>query len=147
VVASLVLPAAHPASSQTVGPLPLADLSQLPRDASMLYDIGRVDSAGRIAGNDIINALHWEPGSRLDVILTPRIIVIRAAPDGLYFVPRRPRIIIPSHARRPHGIKPGDHVLIAAAPEYDLMIVYPLSSLDEMISRYHSAESEAETPQ
>jgi hypothetical protein len=147
VVASLVLPAAHPASSQTVGPLPLADLSQLPRDASMLYDIGRVDSGGRIASNDIINALHWEPGSRLDVILTPRIIVIRAAPDGLYFVPRRPRIIIPSHARRPHGIKPGDHVLIAAAPEYDLMIVYPLSSLDEMISRYHSAESEAETPQ
>jgi len=146
VVTSLVLPAAHPASSQTVGPLPLADLSRLPRDASMLYDVGRVDSAGRIASNDIINALHWEPGSRLDVILTPRIIVIRAAPDGLYFVPRRPRIIIPSHARRPHGIKPGDHVLIAAAPEYDLMIVYPLSSLDEMISRYHSAESEAETP-
>ena len=113
----------------------------------MLYDIGRVDSAGRVASNDIINALHWQPGSRLDVILTPRIIVIRAAPDGLFFVPRRPRIIIPSHARRPHGIKPGDHVLIAAAPEYDLVIVYPLSSLDEMISRYHSAESEAETPQ
>jgi hypothetical protein len=37
-------------------------------------------------------------------------------------------------------------VLIAAAPDYGLMIVYPLSALDEMISRYHS-ESEAGIPQ
>lgn len=147
VVASLVLPAAHPASSQPVGSLPLPDLSRLPRDASMLYDIGHVDGSGRVASNGIIKALRWQPGSRLDVILTPRIIVIRAAPGGPFFVPRRPRIIIPSHARRSHGIKLGDHVLIAAAPDYDLVIVYPLLALDEMISRYHAAESEAETPQ
>lgn len=112
----------------------------------MLYDIGHVDGAGRVASNDIINALHWQPG-RLDVNLTPRIIVIRAVPGGPFSVPRRPRIIIPSHARRSHGIKLGDHVLIAAALDYDLVIVYPLSALDEMISRYHAAESKAETPQ
>jgi hypothetical protein len=69
-----------------------------------------------------------------------------AAPDGLFSVPRRPCIIIPAHARRPHGIKPGDQVLIAAAPDYGLVLVYPLSALDEMISRYHSAQCEAESP-
>jgi hypothetical protein len=147
VVASLVLPAARPASSQLASPLPLTGLHQLPRDASMLYDIGRLDGSGRVASNDIINALHWRPGSKLDVILTPRTIVIRAAPDGLFSVPRRPCIIIPSHVRQPHDIKPGDHVLIAAAPAYGLVIVYPLSALDEMISRYHSAHRETETPQ
>jgi hypothetical protein len=139
VVASLVLPAAHPASPQPVSPLPLTGLHRLPRDATMLYDIGRVDGSGRVASNDIINALHWRPGSKLDAILTPRTIVIRAASDGLFSVPQRPCIIIPSHVRRPHGIKPGDHVLIAAAPDYGLVIVYPLSALDEMISHYHSA--------
>jgi hypothetical protein len=36
-------------------------------------------------------------------------------------------------------------VLIAAAPDYDLVIVCPLSALDEMISHYHPAETEAET--
>ncbi len=113
----------------------------------MLYDIGQVDGAGRVGRNDIVNALHWQPGSRLDVTLTPRAIVIRAAPGGLFSVPRRPRIIIPSHARRRHGIRPAEHVLIAAAPDYGLMIVYPLSALDEMISRHHSPESEAEAPQ
>jgi bifunctional DNA-binding transcriptional regulator/antitoxin component of YhaV-PrlF toxin-antitoxin module len=147
VVASLTLPAARPASSQPVSPLPLTGLHRLPRDASMLYDIGRVDGSGRVASNDIINALDWRPGSKLEVILTPRTIVIRAAPDGLFSVPPRPCLIIPSHVRRPHGIKPRDHVLIAAAPDYGLVIVYPLSALDEMISRYHSAEGEAEYPQ
>jgi hypothetical protein len=133
-------------TAQPVSPLPLDGLHQLPRDNSMLYDIGRVDNSGRIAGNDIINALCWRPGSTLDVILTPRTIVIRTTPDGQLRVPQRPCIVIPSHARRPHDINPGDHVLIAAAPAHGLVIVYPLSALDEMISRYHSAHHEDEQP-
>ena len=84
VIASLALPAARPAPSQPASPLPLTGLHQLPRDASMLYDIGRVDGSGRVASNDIINALRWQPGSKLDVILTPRTIVIRAAPGGQF---------------------------------------------------------------
>jgi len=147
VIASLALPAARSAPSQPASPLPPFGLHQLPRDASMLYDIGRVDGSGRVSSNDIVNALHWRPGSRLDVILTPRTIVISTAPGGQFRVPQRPCIIIPSHARRPHDISPGDHVLIAAAPDHGLVIVYPLSALDEMISRYHSAHREAEEPQ
>jgi hypothetical protein len=49
VIASLALPAARPAASQPVSPLPLTGFHQLPRDASMLYDIGRVDASGRVA--------------------------------------------------------------------------------------------------
>ncbi len=147
VVASLVLPAARTETAQPVSPLPMTGLHQLPRDASMLYDIGRVDDSGRVASNDIISALHWRPGSKLDIILTPRTIVIRAAPGGLFCVPQRPRIIIPFHVRRAHDIQLGDHVLIAAAPDHGLVIVYPLSALDEMISRYHLAHREAEEPQ
>ena len=146
VIASLALPAARPAPSQPASPLPLAGLPQLPRDASVLYDIGRVDGSGRVASNDIIDALHWQPGSKLDVILTPRTIVIRAASGGQFRVPQRPRIVIPAHVRRPHGINRGDHVLLAAAPDHGLVIVYPLSALDEMISRYHSAHRENEGP-
>ena len=147
VIASLALPAARSVPSQPAIPLPLSGLHQLPRDASMLYDIGRVDDSGRVASNEIINALQWRPGSKLEVILTPRTIVIRTAPGGLFSVPLRPRIIIPSHVRRAHDIEPGDNVLIAAAPDHGLVIVYPPSALDEMISRYHSAHREAEYPQ
>jgi len=144
VVTALALPAARAGTAQPVSPLPLGGLHQLPRDASMLYDIRRVDRSGRVVSGDIIDALRWQPGSTLDVIVTRRTIVIRTAPGGRLRVPPRPCIIIPSHARRPHGISPGDHVLIAAAPEFGLVIVYPLSALDEMISRYHSAHREDE---
>lgn len=147
IVTALALPAARAETAQPVSPLPPGGLHPLPRDASMLYDIGRVDDSGRVASNDIINALRWQPGSRLDVIVTPRTIVIRAAPGGQFRVPQRPRIIIPAHVRRAHGIKLGDYVLIAAAPDHGLVIVYPLSALDEMITRYHSAHPEDEGPQ
>jgi bifunctional DNA-binding transcriptional regulator/antitoxin component of YhaV-PrlF toxin-antitoxin module len=109
----------------------------------MLYDIGRLDASGRVASSDIIGALGWRPGSRLDVVVTSLAIVIRAAPDGRYSVPQRPCIIIPVSARRPHAIKPRDHVLIAAAPDYGLVIVHPLAALDAMLSSYHSAQREA----
>jgi len=147
IVGALTLPAVRPEATQPVSPLPLGGLHQLPRDASMLYDIRRVDRSGRVASSDIVDALRWRPGSTLDVIVTPRMIVIRAAPGGRLRVPPRPCIVIPSHARRPHGISPGDHVLIAAAPGFGLVIVYPLSALDEMISRYHAAHREDEGPQ
>jgi hypothetical protein len=147
VVTALALPAARAETARPASPLPLGGLHQLPRDASMLYGIRRVDRSGRVASGDIVDALHWRPGSALDVIVTPRTIVIRTAPGGRLRVPPRPCIIIPSHARRPHGISPGDHVLIAAAPEFGLVIVYPLSALDEMISRYHLAHREDEEPQ
>ena len=62
VVASLPLPPARPAPSQPASPLPQTGLRRLPRDASLLYDIGRVDGSGRIASNDIVRALNWSSG-------------------------------------------------------------------------------------
>jgi bifunctional DNA-binding transcriptional regulator/antitoxin component of YhaV-PrlF toxin-antitoxin module len=111
----------------------------------MLYGIGSVDSSGRVAHGDIVEALRWRPGDKLEMIFSHGTIVIRVSPDGFYSVPRRPRIIIPAIARRRCAIRPGDHVLLAAAPDYGIVIVYPLPVLDEMIARYHSASSAAES--
>jgi hypothetical protein len=144
VVAALALPASIPAPSQPLRPPPLTSLHQLPHDTSMLYGIGRVDTSGRVANGDIVEALRWRSGDKLEMIFSQGAIVIRASPDGLFPVPRRPRIIIPATARRRCAIRPGDHVLLAAAPDYGIVIVYPLPVVDEMITRYHSASSAAE---
>jgi hypothetical protein len=137
VMTALALPASP--SSLPARPPPLPGLHRLPRDTSMLYDIGQVDASGRIASRDIVAALRWQPRDRLELILTAGAIVLRASPDGLLSVPQRHRIIIPATARQRHAIRPGDHVLLAAAPEYGTVIVYPLPALDEMIASYHSA--------
>jgi hypothetical protein len=136
VVTALALPASPP--PLPTRPPPLTGLHRLPRDTSMLYDIGQVDASGRVASRDIVAALRWQPRDRLELILTPGAIVLRASSDGLFCVPQRPCIIIPARARRRHAIRPGDHVLLAAAPDYGTVIVYPLAALDEMIARYHS---------
>jgi AbrB family looped-hinge helix DNA binding protein len=109
----------------------------------MVYDIGRVDTSGRVLSGDLVEALRWQAGDKLEVVLTQGAIVIRVSPDGPFSVSRRPRIIIPAEARRRHGIRPGDHVLLAGAPDYGVVIVYPLSALDDMIAGYHSAHSAA----
>jgi hypothetical protein len=140
VVAALALPASPPAFSLPLPP-PLASLHRLPHDASMLYGVGRVDTSGRVANALIVEALRWRPGDKLAMILSQGTIVIRASPDGLFSVPRRSRIIIPARVRRRCAIRPGDHVLLAAAPDYNIVIVYPLPVVDEMIARYYSAPS------
>jgi bifunctional DNA-binding transcriptional regulator/antitoxin component of YhaV-PrlF toxin-antitoxin module len=141
VVAALGLPALRSASPQPIRPLPLFGLHQLPRDGSLLYDIARVDVSGRVENRAIIKALGWQPGDRLETILAQGAIIIRASRDGLTSVEQRPRIIVLATARRRHGIKPGDQVLIAASPEHGLVIIYPLTALDEMIAGYHSTHT------
>lgn len=104
----------------------------------MLYDISRIDASGRVTSLNIITALGWRPHDGLELILREGAIILRASPTGLLCVQRCLRIVIPAAARRRHAIRPGDYVLLAAAPEYDTVIVYPPSALDDMIAHYHS---------
>jgi hypothetical protein len=138
IVAALALPSS-PVSAEAFRPLPLTSLYQLSRDTTMLYDVSRVDESGRISNRDIIRALGWQPGETLDIIPALGGIVILSSPDGVLTVPARPFIIIPAAARRLHNIETGDHVLLAAAPEYRLVIIHTRQAINDMLARYHSA--------
>jgi bifunctional DNA-binding transcriptional regulator/antitoxin component of YhaV-PrlF toxin-antitoxin module len=139
IVAALALPALSPAASQPARPLPLIDLRHLSRDTTMMYGVGRVDASGRVANRDIVSALGWQPGDKVEVVAALSAIVILASPDGLFSVPRKPNIVIPAAARRQHDIGAGDHVLLAAAPEYGIVIVHTRQAMNDMLARYHSA--------
>ena len=138
IVAALALPP-PPASAEPLRPLPLIGLHQLSRDTTMLYGVGPVDASGRVKNSDIVRALGWQPGDKLEVISGLGGIVIFSSPDGLFTVPVKPCIVIPAAARRIHDIQPGDHVLLAAAPEYSVVIVHTRQAVNEMLARYHSA--------
>ena len=138
IVAALALPVS-PASAEPLRPLPLFDLRQLSRDTTMLYGVGPVDASGRVKNSDIVRALGWRPGDKLEVIPSLGGIVIISSPGGLFTVPVKPCIVIPAAARRIHDIQPGDHVLLAAAPEYGVVIVHTRQAVNDMLARYHSA--------
>lgn len=120
-------------------PLPAPDLHRLPRDASLVYDIGSVDASGRVVSQPVAPAVGWQPGDRLEVITVAGAIVFRASPDGPAAVPNRAGICLPAKVRHRHGIEPGDRVLLAAACEHAIVIVYPASAIDEMTAAYHAA--------
>jgi len=138
IVAALGLPDLSEAPSEPFRPLPLLDLHRLSRDTTVLYDVGRVDASGRVTNTDLVRALGWQAGDKLEVVTALGGIVILASPDGLFSVPHKPRIVIPAAARRLHGISPGDHVLLAAAPEFGIVIIHTRQAMNEMLARYHS---------
>ena len=142
IVAALALPPS-PAPAEPLRPLPLTSLHQLSRDTTMLYDVGQVDESGRVSNRDIIRALGWQPGDKLDVIPALGGIVILASPDGLYTMPAKPCIFIPTAARRIYNIETGDHVLLAAAPDYGVVIIHTRQAINDMLARYHSASPPA----
>ena len=111
---------------------------RLSRDASMLYGVGHVDASGRVASREIVEALAWRPGDRLEIVMARGAITIFASPEGLYSVPRKPCVVIPVAIRRRYGIKAGDHVFLAAAPEYAIVLVYPRQTVNDMLAQYHS---------
>jgi hypothetical protein len=109
IVAALSLPLS-PAPAEPLRPLPLIGLHQLSRDTTMLYGVGRVDASGRVSNREIVRALGWQPGDKLEVIPALGGIVILSSPDGLLSVPLKPYIVIPAAARLLHNIEAGDHV-------------------------------------
>ena len=139
IVAALALPLSPASAEEPFRPLPLVSLHQISRDTTMLYDVGRVDTSGRVSNRDIVRALGWRPGDKLEVIATLSAIVIFSSPNGLLSVPLKPYIVIPTAARRLHNIEPGDHILLAAAPEYGIVIVHTRQAMNDMLARYHSS--------
>jgi len=99
IVAALGLPDLSEAPSEPIRPLPLIDLYRLSRDTTVLYSVGRVDASGRVKSIDIVRALGWQAGDKLEVATALGGIVIIASPDGLFSMPHQPCIVIPAAAR------------------------------------------------
>jgi hypothetical protein len=142
IIAALTLPGLS--AAETPRSLPLPSLHRLPRDASMVYDVGSVDASGRVASQPVIATAGWQPGDRLDLIPATGAIVFRASPDGLWSVPPKGGVCLPAQARHRYRVTPGDRVLLAAARGHSLVIVYPASAIDEMITSYHAARTGGE---
>jgi hypothetical protein len=146
IIKALALPALSRAS-EPPRPMPLSHLPRLPRETSMLYTIGRVDRSGRVKNRGITDAVRWQPGDRLAMTLTPSAVVFCPAPDGVLRVPPRPCIALPVTARRLLSIAPGDELLLAAAPEYRIVITHTMQTMEDMLVSFYAQIAADEFPQ
>jgi bifunctional DNA-binding transcriptional regulator/antitoxin component of YhaV-PrlF toxin-antitoxin module len=145
IIKALALPTASRAPAAP-RPIPLSRLPRLPRETSMMYGIARVDPSGRVTSRGITDALRWRPGDRLAMTLTPSAVVLCPSPDGLLRVPRRPCIAIPVTARRLLSITPGDELLLAAAPEYRIVIAHTMQAMEDMLASFYAQIAADELP-
>jgi hypothetical protein len=146
IIEALALPTASRAPVAP-RPLPLSRLPRLPRETSMMYGIARVDPSGRVTSRGITGAVRWRPGDRLAMTLTPSAVVLCPSPGGLLRVPRRPCIAIPVTARRLLSITPGDELLLAAAPEYRIVITHTMQAMEDMLVSFYAQIAADELPQ
>ncbi|GAA4855413.1 hypothetical protein GCM10025787_44300 [Saccharopolyspora rosea] len=110
----------------------------------MLYRIAAVDERGRIAEGRIVGARGWSPGQRLRLEpLSNTTVAVLADPGGLFTLTRRGHVPLPIAVRRWCGLQPGDRVLLAAAPEKQLLVVHTMAALDAMVAAFHAQDGDA----
>jgi hypothetical protein len=123
------------------GRLPLVELPPLPQSSSLRYGMGKIDSDGRVSNSSIITALGWSEGDRLHMALLGQSVVVHREPTGAFRLGRKPYLVLPVTVRRRSGLGPGQQVLLAADPNYDMLVVHPQAALDAMITAYHASLS------
>jgi hypothetical protein len=131
-------PGRHPSSHRrgVRGPLPVVPLVAL-RTRSTVYGMAAVDDRGRLADHVVVQALGWRAGTRLDVRIVDRLIVVAASVAGVCGVTVRGHVRLPVAVWRGCGIDPGDRVLLAAEPADGLLVVCPVAALDAMLTWLH----------
>lgn len=124
-------------TEENVQALPLAEQA-LPRDGSMHYRIASVDHRGRMAESSLMRVLGWMPADRVEVATTSGVVVFRRNRYGTFQLTRRGHVQLPLSVRRWRGVRPGDRVLLAAAPELGALIVHTMAVLDGMVLAYYA---------
>lgn len=120
-------------------PLPLAELTALPRGGALRYGMGRVDSSGRVLDRSLVQALGWCQGDRLHLTLVAGSVVVHRHPAGVFTLTSQRYLVLPAPVRRRCGLATGERVLLAADPQHGILVVHPLSALDTMITAYHAS--------
>ena len=137
VVTALLPPPVVPAHG-TQAPLPVARLLASAQGGSLVYAMGRVDASGAVAATQVLDALDWRVGDRIDIRTAGAVIIVRRDLQGLHALPKRRIILMPAVARHSCGIEVGANVLLAAAPTHATLIVHSQSALDRMLALYYS---------
>jgi hypothetical protein len=138
-IAPLIPPRARPGAREHAKPtparrLPMAAAPQVPAlPGDIVYGTGRMDESGRVGDRGMIGVLGWQPGDRLTLTAAAGVMVARRDPGGMVTMPAKPYLVIPAALRRRCGLRPGDHVLLAASPVQDTLTAYSFAVVDQAL--------------
>ncbi|MGW5569622.1 hypothetical protein ACWEVD_00355 [Nocardia thailandica] len=109
----------------------------LPREADrgLIYGTSVVGEAGRVTARAILDALSWQPGTRLSLSCPEdRVILLRRDDAGSTAVTTGGYLRVPVRARRRVGLAYGDTVLVLADRRRDALLIHPPPALDALLA-------------
>lgn len=137
-------PAPHPGEAGALtrrGRPPLAELPPQ-REGRWVYGLASMDARGRLADQQVLHALGWGPGERLDIRTRHDVLIVRARPDGVFSITNQGHLRLPAPVRRWIGLTAGQRVFLAADPSTRRLILHSPAALDRMIAQSHAHLSE-----
>lgn len=131
-----------PIIRQRPAPAPMALLpaSAAPTDvdqATVVLATARVDGSGRVTVRNVLKALNWAPGRRVDISVRHGALVIASVRAGRHTIGERGEIGLPAAARQLCGIAPGSSVLLAALTPRGLLVIHPGITVARLLHDLH----------
>lgn len=122
-------------------PPPLATLPTTARAkgaGDVSFDVARLDSSGRLSSRELIRALGWPAGQRLNVAVVDGRILVTPSTTGRHAVTARGEVSVPAQARALSGIGLDERVLMTADLTGGLLMVHPAMSVARLLSGLHA---------
>lgn len=82
--------------------------------------------------------LGWLPGTRVELREDRGLVMVTAAADGAVRVSGHGHLRLPVSLRQDCGLAAGDRVPLVADPSDELLVLYPPSVLDTMLSGFRA---------
>ncbi|MBF6161729.1 AbrB/MazE/SpoVT family DNA-binding domain-containing protein [Nocardia cyriacigeorgica] len=92
-----------------------------------------LDRRGRVSNADIPRVLGWSPSTSLTIVERESVIVVRA-PGQVRLIHECGYLYLPSRHRKAAGIRAGHRVLLAADLANRILLVYPPTALDRLLT-------------
>lgn len=99
-----------------------------------MYGLASVDASGRVGDRTVVRALGWACGTTVRITADAERLVVVPAPDGAHRIGAQGFVRLPARLRRRYGIEAADRVLLVGKPATGVLVVYPLASLDALLS-------------
>jgi hypothetical protein len=129
------------ATTETTG-LPLPPLLAPMPAPSLYYVVTPIDARGRVADRSPIRFLGWPPNHPIVISVAHQAIVITHQIDGTESITRQGHLRLPARIRHLCRTTPGDRLLVAAAPDADLIVVYTMAHLESILLTHHVSQSD-----
>ncbi|GAA5199565.1 hypothetical protein GCM10023322_75450 [Rugosimonospora acidiphila] len=140
-IGALIPPKIANRADRVPAPMPVLPRLSLPSDQNpdgLVLGMARLDRSGRLSARDLLGALGWQPGHRIDIGIVAGVLVASSSPTGQHVVHGRGELSLPATARSMCNLPPGVSVLLAASPAQNVLVIHPVATVARLLIEHHA---------